>query len=197
MQHDKKIVAGTLHFVLPTAIGADHDRRRCDREGTRAALQQVGSEIRSDFKRSSRDAISRVYSSRVLLQLREQRLVADLQHLGGAGPCCRRPPSAPARSCAARPRPASGASPPPAIPTDRSSSTGRRARPPAPARARNDEVQVARVDRVAFGEDHRALDAVLQLAHVARPAVASAARRSRGRRQASAASCSDRGRTAR
>ena len=22
MQHDKKIVAGTLHFVLPTAIGA-------------------------------------------------------------------------------------------------------------------------------------------------------------------------------
>ena len=26
-----------------------------------------------------------------------------------------------------------------------------------------------RVDRVAFGEDHRALDAVLQLAHVAGP----------------------------
>src|SRR6185436_17184045 len=34
------------------------------------------------------------------------------------------------------------------------------------------QVQVARVDRVAFGENRRALDAVLQLAHVPRPGIA-------------------------
>ena len=33
MQHDKKMIAGRLHVVLPTAIGAHDDRGRCDGEG--------------------------------------------------------------------------------------------------------------------------------------------------------------------
>src|SRR4029453_155559 len=38
-------------------------------------------------------------------------------------------------------------------------------------RRRERQVQMAREERLAFGEDHRALDAVLQLAHVPGPAV--------------------------
>ena len=53
---------------------------------------------------------------------------------------------------------------------------------------------MARVNRVALGENDRSLDAVLQLAHVARPRVGRAARRSPTAR-APAASCSGRGRT--
>ncbi len=33
MQHDKKMVAGRLHFVLPDRDWRHDDRRRCDREG--------------------------------------------------------------------------------------------------------------------------------------------------------------------
>jgi len=42
MQHDKKMVAGRLHFVLPTAIGATTIVDDVDEKELRAALKQVG-----------------------------------------------------------------------------------------------------------------------------------------------------------
>ena len=42
MQHDKKIVAGRLHFVLPTAIGATTIVDDVTEKEIRAALKQVG-----------------------------------------------------------------------------------------------------------------------------------------------------------
>src|SRR5689334_12708156 len=42
MQHDKKMVAGTLHFVLPTAIGATAIVDDVAEKEIRAALKQVG-----------------------------------------------------------------------------------------------------------------------------------------------------------
>jgi 3-dehydroquinate synthase len=42
MQHDKKIVAGRLHFVLPTAIGATTIVDDVSEKELRAALKQVG-----------------------------------------------------------------------------------------------------------------------------------------------------------
>jgi 3-dehydroquinate synthase len=42
MQHDKKIVAGTLHFVLPTAIGATAIVSDVKESELRAALKRVG-----------------------------------------------------------------------------------------------------------------------------------------------------------
>ena len=40
MQHDKKVVAGTLHFVLPTAIGATAIVDDVTEKELRAALKQ-------------------------------------------------------------------------------------------------------------------------------------------------------------
>ena len=42
MQHDKKVVAGKLHFVLPTAIGATTIVDDVNEKELRAALKQVG-----------------------------------------------------------------------------------------------------------------------------------------------------------
>jgi 3-dehydroquinate synthase len=42
MQHDKKVVAGRLHFVLPTAIGATTIVDDVTEKEIRAALRQVG-----------------------------------------------------------------------------------------------------------------------------------------------------------
>jgi 3-dehydroquinate synthase len=42
MQHDKKIVAGTLHFVLPTAIGATAIVDDVKEDELRSALKKVG-----------------------------------------------------------------------------------------------------------------------------------------------------------
>jgi len=42
MQHDKKIVAGTLHFVLPTAIGATTIVDDVKEAELSAALKNVG-----------------------------------------------------------------------------------------------------------------------------------------------------------
>ena len=42
MQHDKKVVAGRLHFVLPTAIGATTIVDDVTEKEMRAALKQVG-----------------------------------------------------------------------------------------------------------------------------------------------------------
>ncbi len=42
MQHDKKVVAGRLHFVLPTAIGATTIVDDVTEKELRAALKQVG-----------------------------------------------------------------------------------------------------------------------------------------------------------
>jgi 3-dehydroquinate synthase len=42
MQHDKKMVAGTLHFVLPTAIGATTIVNDVSSEEILAALARVG-----------------------------------------------------------------------------------------------------------------------------------------------------------
>ena len=42
MQHDKKIVAGTLHFVLPTAIGATAIVDDVKESELRAALRKIG-----------------------------------------------------------------------------------------------------------------------------------------------------------
>ncbi len=42
MQHDKKMVAGTLHFVLPTAVGATTIVDDVSEKELRAALKQVG-----------------------------------------------------------------------------------------------------------------------------------------------------------
>ena len=42
MQHDKKMVAGRLHFVLPTAIGATVIVDDVGEKEIRAALKQVG-----------------------------------------------------------------------------------------------------------------------------------------------------------
>jgi 3-dehydroquinate synthase len=42
MQHDKKVVAGRLHFVLPTTIGATTIVDDVDEKELRAALKQVG-----------------------------------------------------------------------------------------------------------------------------------------------------------
>jgi len=42
MQHDKKVVAGKLHFVLPTAIGATTIVDDVTEKELRAALKQVG-----------------------------------------------------------------------------------------------------------------------------------------------------------
>ena len=94
MRHDKKMVAGRLHFVLPTAIGAttivdDVTEKEMKAALTARRLQEV----------SARQ--SRPYS----LQLRDQRLVADLQQFGRAAAVAAPPPSAPARSSAARLRP--------------------------------------------------------------------------------------------
>jgi 3-dehydroquinate synthase len=42
MQHDKKMVAGKLHFVLPTAIGATTIVDDITEKEIRSALKQVG-----------------------------------------------------------------------------------------------------------------------------------------------------------
>jgi 3-dehydroquinate synthase len=42
MQHDKKVVAGRLHFVLPTTIGATSIVDDVSEKELRAALKQVG-----------------------------------------------------------------------------------------------------------------------------------------------------------
>jgi 3-dehydroquinate synthase len=42
MQHDKKVVAGRLHFVLPTAIGAATIVDDVKERELRAALKKVG-----------------------------------------------------------------------------------------------------------------------------------------------------------
>ena len=42
MQHDKKIVAGRLHFVLPTAIGATTIVDDVTEKEMKAALKRVG-----------------------------------------------------------------------------------------------------------------------------------------------------------
>ena len=42
MQHDKKIVAGTLHFVLPTTIGATAIVDDVKEAELRAALRKTG-----------------------------------------------------------------------------------------------------------------------------------------------------------
>ena len=114
----------------------------------------------------------------------------------------RRPPDVAARlverrrgSCAARPRP-----------TRAPAGLGQRARQVdlapriarRPRRTSSSEPRFRWCGRIAVvvGQDHRALDAVLQLAHVARPAVGAQRGPARRRRSASPA-CSSRGRTAR
>ncbi len=42
MKHDKKVVAGTLHFVLPTSIGAVTIVDDVTEEEMKRALQTVG-----------------------------------------------------------------------------------------------------------------------------------------------------------
>jgi 3-dehydroquinate synthetase len=42
MRHDKKVVAGTLHFVLPTTIGATAIVDDVKESELRAALKKVG-----------------------------------------------------------------------------------------------------------------------------------------------------------
>ena len=42
MQHDKKVIAGRLHFVLPTAIGATAIVDDVTEKEIRAALKRVG-----------------------------------------------------------------------------------------------------------------------------------------------------------
>jgi 3-dehydroquinate synthase len=42
MQHDKKVVAGRLHFVLPTAIGATAIVDDVKEPELRAALKKIG-----------------------------------------------------------------------------------------------------------------------------------------------------------
>ena len=42
MKHDKKMVAGRLHFVLPTAVGATTIVDDVTEREMRAALKQVG-----------------------------------------------------------------------------------------------------------------------------------------------------------
>ena len=42
MRHDKKVVAGKLHFVLPTAIGATTIVNDVTEAEIRAALKRVG-----------------------------------------------------------------------------------------------------------------------------------------------------------
>ena len=42
MQHDKKVVAGRLHFVLPTAVGATTIVDDVAEKELRSALKQVG-----------------------------------------------------------------------------------------------------------------------------------------------------------
>ena len=42
MKHDKKMVAGRLHFVLPTAVGATAIVDDVTEKEMRAALRQVG-----------------------------------------------------------------------------------------------------------------------------------------------------------
>jgi 3-dehydroquinate synthase len=42
MQHDKKIVAGRLHFVLPTAIGATAIVDDVKEQELRTALEKAG-----------------------------------------------------------------------------------------------------------------------------------------------------------
>ena len=42
MRHDKKVVAGTLHFVLPTAIGATTIVDDVTEKELKTALKRVG-----------------------------------------------------------------------------------------------------------------------------------------------------------
>ena len=42
MKHDKKVVAGRLHFVLPTAVGATTIVDDVTEEEIRGALKRVG-----------------------------------------------------------------------------------------------------------------------------------------------------------
>ena len=53
MRHDKKIVAGRLHFVLPTAIGATTIVDDVTEKEMKAALKRVG------FKRSRNAQVAR------------------------------------------------------------------------------------------------------------------------------------------
>src|SRR5206468_8941813 len=109
----------------------------------------------------------------VFLQLREQRLVADLQDVGGAIAVAGRLPERlidfppldltdrATRGVSQRPRQIN-------LRPRRSVVIGRRR---LQRRLAEREAQVPRVDRIAFGEDDRALDAVLQLPHVPRPLI--------------------------
>ena len=161
------------------------DRRHAGRDRRR----------RCSDRAATADARTRRQSMPCSFSFASSDLVADLQQLRGA-------PLVAARLAQrlldlepldlARRR---GAAPRRACPTDRSCAHGDGAFSSVSGCGER-QVQVARQDRVAVGQDDRALDAVLQLAHVARPADRPAAARAPPA-TAPAASSSDRGRTAR
>ena len=78
MQHDKKIVAGTLHFVLPTAIGA-----------TTIVDDVTEKEMKARAEDGRvREVERRLARGRIPCSFAMQRLVAHLQNLGGARRGC-------------------------------------------------------------------------------------------------------------
>ena len=79
MQHDKKVVAGKLHFVLPTAIGAT------------AIVDDVKeSELRARAEKGRNRGNRLELLEPVFFHLRGERLKADLQNLrGSAGAAAR------------------------------------------------------------------------------------------------------------
>src|SRR4029077_2493974 len=121
---------------------------------------------------SRNDEREQALFQRVFLQLRREVLVADLQDLRGAAAAAggflqrlldlptldleQRPP----RRLGQRPRQIDLRPRPSVV-------VGRRDQ----RRPSERQIEVARVDGLAFSEDRRALDAVLQLADVPRPAV--------------------------
>ena len=177
--------AADAHRRRPTTVDRRHDgarsTRRCDRCAIGAAADGRHVLLEPVFLAASPAApCSVICSSSARAALVAVRLA---QHLLRSSPSRLRAVTAPRRRRSA-------------CRTGRRRPTDRRGGCLVGSGVDERQVQVPRLDGVAVGEDHRALDAVLQLAHVARPAIRAAAARA-PRATAPAAASSGRGRTAR
>ena len=90
VKRDKKVVDGTLHYVLCTKIGAWTTASDVTELELGRALRKI------ELPRNS------VITRSLSLWFRQKHLVAHGSRGSDALPLCRRPPSAPARSCASR-----------------------------------------------------------------------------------------------
>ena len=82
--HDKKIVAGTLHFVAATDIGATTTLTDVNEKESKAAVKAIGVDARVSSVVASRRVAGSACRAPYCRHLCDERLEADLQPIGGA-----------------------------------------------------------------------------------------------------------------